>query len=227
MKSAPALLLVFLSSAASAGEFSGPYIGGDIGARLSTVTNAPQKSPGNHLNVNTISRGGAIGAFGGYLFQSGRVLYGAEIGVDLLDAKSTTDYHPYPALRYRFNGYSPWAASVKARIGYDLDGTLLFVGAGYGVSNVKSYYEQTIYIPGMPGDCVPGIRCIRDRFDTVRPALVLDTGVTRKLAQNIAFRASYSYTGLSTSDNTLKVGTPLRNRFDSHSLRVGFVVQVR
>lgn len=131
-------VLLVSTSAASAQDWSGPYIGASVGQGSGDVE-VPSLSSFDTLDSDTI-----YGLFAGYNMQRNNVVYGAELafnageinsvafptqGVDrLIDLKGRVGYAAGPGLVYGVLGYSTNRAFVS---GGSSNGSGYSLGVGY------------------------------------------------------------------------------------------------
>lgn len=88
----------------------GPYLGGNLGYEWGTTSNNPTRPAGI-----------AGGIQGGYNWQSGQFVFGAEADIQLSAAKDT--FAPW-----KFS--NPWFGTVRGRAGYAIHNLLLYGTAG-------------------------------------------------------------------------------------------------
>ena len=88
----------------------GPYLGGNLGYQWGTTSNNPTRPAGI-----------AGGIQGGYNWQSGQFVFGAEADIQLAAANDT--FAPW-----KFS--NPWFGTVRGRAGYALRNVLLYGTAG-------------------------------------------------------------------------------------------------
>jgi outer membrane immunogenic protein len=133
-----AVALAFCASAASAQDWSGPYIGASLGQGSGDV-GIPATSGSDTLDSDTV-----YGLFAGYNLQRNNLVYGAELafqsgdiksaafptqGIDrLMDLKGRFGYAAGPGLVYGVLGFSTNRAFVT---GATSDGSGYSIGLGY------------------------------------------------------------------------------------------------
>lgn len=151
-----ALLAAFVASSTSAKaqDFSGYYAGvfGSVGSSGSTfygTASDPIVSLEDNLRVRMDSP--SIGAFGGYNFQQGNVVYGfeasAEFGVQSAD--TNTFVSRWTGGPYDGGEIREWAEFrqivtpvISGRVGVALDRTLFYARGGIGGSRISAKYKQ-------------------------------------------------------------------------------------
>ena len=133
-----------------------------------------------------------IGAFGGWNFQQDQFVYGVEGDAGYNAAKKTTNDLQ---VKGGFEG------SLRARLGYDMGPVLPFVTAGVAGSTIK----------------LDNGAASEDKF---RVGWTAGAGVEGKITENILGRVEYRYTQFGNKNYDL-AGETVRNKFDSHQVRVG------
>jgi outer membrane immunogenic protein len=114
-------------------NWSGPYLGGQLGYQWSSATNNPARPSGI-----------AGGVRGGYNWQSGSVVFGVEADLNLSAAEDRF-------ASWKFS--NPWFGTVRGRLGYAFSNVLVYgtlglaVGGGRveldGVSESKTHTGWT------------------------------------------------------------------------------------
>jgi len=133
-----AVALALCASAASAQDWSGPYIGASLGQGSGEVGVPPS-------GLDTLDSGTVYGLFAGYNMQRNNMVYGAELafqsgeikslafptqGIDrLMDLKGRFGYAAGPGLVYGVLGYSTNRVFVAS--GATSDGSGFSYGIGY------------------------------------------------------------------------------------------------
>lgn len=90
-------------------SWAGPYLGANIGYQWGQVTNDPTRPSGLLGGIQ-----------GGYNWQSGALVFGGELDVQITGAEDT--FAPW-----KFT--NPWFGTARARVGYAMN-NLLFYGTG-------------------------------------------------------------------------------------------------
>lgn len=124
------------SSASSSSDWSGNYIGAQIGASSSKMP-----SPFS-------SRSGVLlGAVAGKNIQAGNFVFGGEVELNFAEAEHDIG-----------NGgrlQQSWNAAAKAKAGYAMDNTLIYGTLGYGTTKFKAQ-RATTKAPGWEGGVLVG-----------------------------------------------------------------------
>ena len=161
-------------------SWMGPYLGFNVGYQWGRVSNNP-----------TTPSGVAGGIQGGYNFQSGQFVFGAETDFQFSAAEDT-----FAAWKFA----NPWFGTIRGRAGYALNNVLLYgtggfaYGGGYGrLAGAGS--ENHTHVGWAAG-------------------LGIEVGIT----PNWSARAEYLYVDLNERGYTV-VGTA--NGFESSLLRFG------
>jgi outer membrane immunogenic protein len=123
--------------------WTGFYVGlnagvGWAGSRDVVVTGPTPGSSG------ILSGGGGDGAFVGggqigYNWQSGSIVYGLETDIQYVDTSGDVAWGPYTWWAGRGGGDGAYFGTVRARIGYAIDRTLIYItgGLAYGGLNTN------------------------------------------------------------------------------------------
>jgi outer membrane immunogenic protein len=123
-------------------DWSGFYVGVNAGVGWANSGNVtvhdPNPAIGNQ-SVNISSRSGFIGGGGlGYNFQSGEFVYGLEADIQYANIGSSINWGPYGRLGVSSGGSGEYFGTVRARAGYAIDRTLLFVTGGLAYGGLNS-----------------------------------------------------------------------------------------
>lgn len=140
--------------------------------------------------------GFALGAYAGYNFFSDPWVYGVEVDVkrDFNDERFTAGD--------TYETETRWGGSVRARIGYAIDRTLIYGTGGYAFTNAK----------------LENVTAATSEKDTFH-GWTIGAGVEQAFTDNLAGRIEYRYTDYSKSDVFNTPGTD--GDIDSHSIMVG------
>lgn len=153
-------------------SWAGPYAGIQLGYGFSGRTETP---------VGDMDTKGFIGgAFGGYNFQNGMFVYGAEVDLNYANLKGDMP---------GFESKTTLDGSLRARIGVAATDSILIYGtAGGAAQSLK----------------------LEDRFGSDRNTLIgwtAGAGVDVKVTENIFARAEYRYTDFGSKDFNTGVGS--------------------
>ncbi len=116
-------------------DWSGAYVGGSLGygeLNYSGVfdgdgTIPPSASGGyaEDLDINSAS----FGLYGGYNWQSDRIVYGIEVSANVFDGEDLTEERNMSGRDF-IAGEFDWTASLRGRVGYAQHNTLAYVTGG-------------------------------------------------------------------------------------------------
>jgi outer membrane immunogenic protein len=190
------LTLASVSAASADGPYEPPppvtpwagfYFGTSMGGLWSDFsTDADSGSP----------TGGVAGGQIGYNWQVDRLVFGIE--GDL--ATATADEATGDGLPERFG--IDWTGAIRARLGYDLGGTLIYGAAGLAAAGIEIDEDTSIGSDTFWGWTV-------------------GAGVETKITPNLALRADYRYADFG-SDTVVVDGTPVATDVTGHQFMVGF-----
>ena len=192
-----AITLAMASGAASAADMSrpsyyaataptgaygwtGPYLGANLGYQWGSVSNNP-----------TNPSGLVGGVQGGYLWQTGRFVFGGEADLELSDANST--FAPW-----KFS--NPWFGTLRGRAGIAVSNFLIYGTAGFAVG------ELTAETVGLTTESHTNV------------GWTAGAGVEMGLPGNWTAKAEYLYVDLATSNFTV---TGTTNGFATNVFRLG------
>jgi outer membrane immunogenic protein len=94
-------------------SWSGPYLGGQLGYQWGNVTNSPARPSGI-----------AGGVRGGYNWQTGSLVFGAEADLNISAAQDRF-------ANWKFS--NPWFGTVRGRVGYTFSNVLVYGTLGLAV----------------------------------------------------------------------------------------------
>ncbi|OHV76299.1 outer membrane protein [Rhizobium sp. LCM 4573] len=142
--------------------------------------------------------GAGGGAFGGYNWQSGQIVYGIEGDVGYTKQDQTI-------LGGAVDAESTWGGSVRGRVGYDMNPFLLYGTAGVAFQNNE-------------------LKDATSSDDKTSVGYTVGAGVEAFVTSNITARVEYRYTDFGSKDFNLDSGRVSRG-FDDHSVKVGIGVK--
>jgi outer membrane immunogenic protein len=184
---------------AMAFNWTGAYVGANIGANWATVS-----------NPNGTSSALAGGLQAGYLWQAGQFVYGIEGDVDYNGNRRTTAF-AIGANTYNDREKLDWSFGVRGRLGYAFDRVLPFVSAGITFANLNSRVTNTTAGAGFG---------VTDSKTNLRTGVQVGGGLEYAFTNNITARGEYiySYYGRNTVgyDNN---GFALRHTVSDNALR--------
>ena len=161
-------------------SWTGPYLGANLGYEWGSVSNNP-----------TRPSGAAGGIQGGYIWQSGRFVFGGE--GDLQFSNANDLFAPW-----KFS--NPWFGTVRARAGVAINNFLLYGTAGF------AFGEVTAETVGLLSE------------SHVNVGWTVGAGVEVGLAGNWSAKAEYLYIDLASNNFGL---TGTTNGLSTSLLRLG------
>ncbi|WP_119255969.1 outer membrane protein [Shinella zoogloeoides] len=172
-------------------DWGGFYVGVNTGYAWTQGDYTGGGLPGDHS-----MDGWALGAFAGYNFFNNGWVYGVEADVkhDFNNERFTSGGGP---VEYE----TTWGGSVRARLGYAIDRTLIYGTGGYAFTNAK------LTDPGGATD--------KETFH----GWTIGAGVEHAFTDNLAGRVEYRYTDYGKSDVFGVAGSD--GDIDSHSIMLG------
>lgn len=145
-------------------NWTGPYVGAHLGGAWGELQDYVE--PG--LSAGDVD-GVAGGVLGGYNWQHGAWVFGIELDISLAGIDGNDDDFLQEIDVDTFG-------SVRGRVGYAMDRTLLFVTAGLAIADVELLHE--------PGD---------DRASETAMGYVLGAGVEHALTDSLRLRGEYLF----------------------------------
>ncbi|MBW6420512.1 porin family protein [Rhizobium sp. XQZ8] len=137
------------------------------------------------------------GAYTGYNFQTGPIVYGIEADVGMNDQKGSS-----------FGGYrgdAGWNGSVRARVGYDLNPFMIYGTGGVALQNNE-------------------LKDATSSDDKTSVGYTVGVGAEAFVTNNITARVEYRYTDFGSDRYSLDSGSVSKG-FDDHSVKVGIGVK--
>lgn len=141
--------------------------------------------------------GFALGAFAGYNFFNDGWVYGVEA-----DIKRDFNDERFPAGGTTLETETTWGGSVRARLGYAIDRTLIYGTGGYAFTHAR----------------LEDVNTGANESDTLH-GWTIGAGVEHAFTDNMAGRVEYRYSDYSKSDVFNAAGVD--GDIDSHSIMVG------
>jgi outer membrane immunogenic protein len=197
--------------AVAAYNWTGCYVGGNIGGKwaregdavnIAAATGPGGASPASSLDLGTATPSTFIG--GGQIgcnWQSGHLVLGIEGDADAQHYGRTTTLVGFPANLFvpgdTFDLRSDWQASVRGRIGYAWDRTLLYVTGGVAFTDLRA---NTNWVPGVFGGfAFPGTMASQTK-DLVGGTV--GVGVEQAITDNftVGVEGRYTWYGSQTFD---------------------------
>jgi outer membrane immunogenic protein len=137
--------------------------------------------------------GGFGGGQIGYNWQFGHMVIGAETdlqGADISDRVQDVNFGD------NFHSRLDWFGTVRGRIGYAFDRTLLYATAGFAYGGIHNRVDGPVLM-GSPY-----------RFDGTATGYALGAGLEYKLNPAFSIKGEYQYINLGTNDPTNAAGAP-------------------
>lgn len=160
---------------ATAGNWQGFYVGGNIAGLLGKSTALEYSGPHDYgeYSINELAAAGGLQA--GYNWQNGHTVFGIEADINLsnfdnrhtLDGGSTTNQAEWD-----------WFSTVRARAGIAAGNTLAYVTAGVAIVDADYEFHDTVY------------------SDPRQVGLAIGAGVEVALDNRWSARLEYLYVGL-------------------------------
>jgi outer membrane immunogenic protein len=193
-------------------NWSGFYVGANTGYGWSP--NADQLALFGDFPTGLSPAGGFAGGQIGYNWQFNRLVIGAEAdiqGAGISDSVQAFNFAD------RFQSGLNWFGTVRGRLGYSFDRTLVYVTGGFAYGGVHNSVDV--------GGVAPY------RFDGTAAGYVLGAGLEYKLNPAWSIKGEYQYINLGANDPTSPTGARYSNIFgggnatvrddDYHTFRLG------
>ena len=148
-------------------------------------------------SLNRDLGGFALGAFAGYNFFNDGWVYGVEA-----DIKRDFNDERFPVGGTTVETETTWGGSVRARLGYAIDRTLIYGTGGYAFTHAR----------------LEDVNTGANESDTLH-GWTIGAGVEHAFTDNMAGRVEYRYSDYSKSDVFNAAGVD--GDIDSHSIMVG------
>ncbi|WP_284776662.1 outer membrane protein [Agrobacterium sp. lyk4-40-TYG-31] len=142
------------------------------------------------------------GLYGGYNWQSGQLVYGAEADVNLGDNKGSAGTGN---LGEPLDGKQGVNGSIRARVGYDMNPFLLYGTGGLAIADQKVSNSTS-------------------SDNATALGYTVGAGVEAMVTNNITARVEYRYSDYQDKDFSLDTGSVSRG-FDDHSVKAGIGVK--
>jgi outer membrane immunogenic protein len=174
-------------------NWAGAYVGG-------TVNYDWGRFSGGGSNYNADGAGG--GLYGGYNWQSGQIVYGAEADINYNGEKGSAGRGQGGE---SLDGKQGVNGSIRGRVGYDLNPFLIYGTAGLAASDNKVSNSTS-------SDSATAL------------GYTVGAGVEALVTSNITARLEYRYSDYQKKDFDLDTGSVSRG-FDDHSVKLGIGVK--
>jgi outer membrane immunogenic protein len=175
-------------------SWTGFYVGANTGYAWSP--NTDQLALAGDDPTGLSPAGGFLGGQIGYNWQFGRLLVGAEADMQTADISDhLRDFN----FDDRFHSRLDWFGTVRGRVGYAFDRTLLYATGGFAYGGVHNVAGGPILL-GAPY-----------RFDSTATGYVLGAGLEYKFGPAWSIKGEYQYINLGTNDPTNAAGARYSN----------------
>ena len=196
------------------GTWAGLYVGANVGYGWSP--NSDQLALGGDFPTGLSAAGAFGGGQLGYNWQYGHLVVGAEAdiqGADISDRVQDLNFGD------NFHSRLDWFGTVRGRLGYAFDRTLVYATAGFAYGGIHN---------GVNGPSLPGSPY---RFDGTATGYAVGAGVEYKFNPAWSIKGEYQYINLGTNDPTNPAGAASSGIFgggvatvrddEFHTLRLG------
>jgi len=192
-----ALVSMFVAQGALAAEWTGFYIGANVGGTFGDVDITGVSEDTDYVNISpteipgaNLSPDGVLGGVQfGYNFDMSGWLFGVEIEGHGMEFDDAVAINAEPDVEHV---ESEWGATATARLGFILNATsLLYVKGGYATGNIKTAYVDTQTGTG-------GIL----ETDEVHHGFVIGAGFEHAVGENTSFGVEYNYIDLGETDHS-------------------------
>ncbi|NJM36129.1 MAG: porin family protein [Rhodomicrobium sp.] len=175
--------------------------------------------------------GGFAGVQLGYNHQSGNIVLGIEADIqasDIGDSSKTSFVDPGEIADFDYFASADieWFGTVRGRIGYSFDRTLLYITGGFAYGEVN---YQADYVFTDPACCTGSFGVVGG--GETKTGYVLGAGIEHMLDANWSLKAEYQYIDLGTLDvdgalffsDGSPSGETVESKIDAdfHTVRVG------
>ncbi len=200
---APAMADSGQQSYVSASNWTGPYIGAEIGGGVGTS----HKDFNDRTHTGDFTVSGVIGGgTAGYNKQWGKIVTGLEGDFSDSGINGSTSC---PNHAYSCETNTNWLATLRPRVGYALGNFMPYVTAGLaaGDINVRSFLNTT----GSGG------------VDNTKTQIgwTAGAGLETSVYSNWSVKAEYLYIQLADTNVPSNTGLPSSTKFDENVIRVG------
>lgn len=199
----------------SARDWSGPYLGAQIGYGRGDMSSVTTNLVGTFPVFFDYASDGVLGgARAGYNFQAGRLVLGIEGDVEAagLSGRQAT---PAYGVVYDSETTADFLASIRARGGFAFDRVLLYVTGGVAWGNVKTEYSCD--------GCVSAAGAT-STIEDIRVGWTVGGGAEYSVAPNVSLSLEYRYTDLGAERlvDVAQVADYQQKNFTIDTVRLGF-----
>jgi outer membrane immunogenic protein len=195
---------MFVAQGALAADWTGFYIGANVGGVFGDVditgvsedtdyvNISPAFSPPAGVSAVDFSADGVLGgAQLGYNFQMSDWVFGLEIEGHGMDFDTATAINADGDI---LSVESEWGASATARLGFVLAAnSLIYVKGGYATGNIKTGYLDTITTPNTTGFL---------ETDEIHHGFIIGGGIEHAIGENVSVGLEYNYIDLGETDHS-------------------------
>jgi opacity protein-like surface antigen len=196
-----------ITQAQGIGPWNGPYVGVHIGNGWSdTSNNTSDTVTGASLGSGTTSTSNINGGVqAGYdLTMSNRVVFGVVTAVSLVDSSdTTTTSNPAGTIVSTNKGSTDWSGSIRARLGYAFNNTLMYGTGGWAWSTGSARRTQ---VAGTVGLATPGTT---ETVGVDHSGWTLGGGIEYAFMPQWTFFGEYRHTEFGTENITFPVAQRL------------------
>jgi outer membrane immunogenic protein len=191
--------------------WTGPYVGAQIGAgwQQDRLAESSICVPACVDRVTGRATGVIGGGHVGFNWQSGPLVVGAEADIEGTGLHHRTIY-PLSSPD-TFSSEIEWQSSVRGRLGFAVDRTLVYATGGVAFADIRhNYYEASAGIS--------------QAFSDVRTGWTVGGGIEYAITDNFTARVEYRYTDFGTKIETPAFVFPgfVENHTETqHAVRVG------
>lgn len=188
---------MFVAQGALAAEWTGFYIGANVGGMFGDVDLTGVSEATAYVNINPgdafqFEPDGVLGgAQFGYNFEMSGWLFGLEVEGHGMDFDDIVGVGGSPDI---LSIESEWGATATARLGFILNAnSVLYVKGGYATGNVKTSYLDTSGTPATTGLL---------ETDETHHGWVVGAGFEHVIGENTSFGVVYNYIDLGETDHS-------------------------
>ena len=188
--------------------WAGLYVGADVGYAWGKDSGKAYNAGGVFQGRDKVSSKGLLGGlYAGYNWQSGALVYGLEADIEAANVRNSITAFSGDYVNARIGTQG----SVRGRIGYAIDRTLLYVTGGVAAASIKTSYQ----LAGAAG---------LDSISKTRFGWTLGAGAEYAITNNIIARAEYRYTDFGKKSDGLVATYPnftVKRTDTDHAVRLG------
>ena len=188
---------MFVAQGALAAEWTGFYIGANVGGAFGDVNLTGVSETTTYVNILAgeefkFEPDGVLGGLQiGYNYQMSDWLFGLEVEGHGMDFDSALGVSIEPDVA---SIESEWGATATARLGFILNASsLLYVKGGYATGNIKTTYLDTSGTPNTTGSF---------ETDEIHHGWVVGAGFEHAIGDNTSFGVEYNYIDLGETDHS-------------------------